>query len=184
MIRVAVLAPIRTSLYSRLVVHLSSIEPGVKVVAVLVRTPWTLARVTGELRRDGGRLLWKAYRKLVLRERAYDDPAETIYAMARRVNLPGRSLGDLSAAEGFRLAVVKDHNDQTAQRILRDAQPDLVAFTGGGLIRPEVLRIPRIGVLNCHLGLLPRYRGMDVVEWPFVEHDSSDPPAVDREAHR
>ena len=27
------------------------------------------------------------------------------------------------------------------------------------------------GVLNCHMGILPKYRGMDVVEWPFLEND-------------
>ena len=35
----------------------------------------------------------------------------------------------------------------------------MIAFTGGGLIRKNILAIPRIGILNCHTGILPQYRG-------------------------
>ena len=183
MIRLAVLAPIQTSLYSRLVAHLAACEPGVELAGVLVRTPWTAGRIVGELRRDGSRLLWKAYRKMVLGEKAYSDSDETVRALARRVDLPGRTLRDLAVLHRFPLAIVKDHNNATAQRLLREWRADAVAFTGGGLIRRAVLDIPRIGVINCHLGLLPRYRGMDVVEWPVSEHTNGEPPAVGLTVH-
>ena len=183
MIRLAVLAPIQTSLYSRLVAHLAACEPGVELAGVLVRTPWTAGRIVAELRRDGARLLWKVYRKMVLGKNAYGDSDETIRALAQRVDLPGRTLRDLAAVHHFPLAVVKDHNNPAAQGLLREWRPDAVAFTGGGLVRRAVLDIPRIGVINCHLGLLPRYRGMDVVEWPVLEHTNGEPPAVGLTVH-
>jgi methionyl-tRNA formyltransferase len=37
------------------------------------------------------------------------------------------------------------------------------------MIRETLLNACGEGVLNCHMGPLPRYRGMDVVEWPFLE---------------
>lgn len=177
MIRFAVLSPIKTSLYSRLVVHLAALEPEVELTDVIVRTPWTYRRIRGELRRDGARLLWKAYHKIVLKEKAYDeDDEENIRSLARRVELPGRTLMDLAAIHGFRVVVVKDHNDPRAQQALCNCKPDVIAFTGGGLIRREVLQASRLGILNCHLGMLPRYRGMDVVEWPVLERDQDDQP--------
>lgn len=177
MIRLTILAPIKTSFHARLVAHLAARETGIELTDVIVRTPWTFRRIRGELRRDGVRLLRKVYQKLVLAEKAYGeaDP-ENVRSLARRVDLPGRTLDDLAAVHGFRLTVVADHNDARAQKALRAAQPDLVAFTGGGLIRRAVLDVPTVGVLNCHLGLLPRFRGMDVVEWPVIEHDSPDQP--------
>ncbi|HYD20745.1 MAG TPA: formyltransferase family protein, partial [Flavipsychrobacter sp.] len=30
------------------------------------------------------------------------------------------------------------------------------------------------GVLNCHMGILPRYKGMDVVEWPLLLNDKDN----------
>lgn len=173
-LRVVVLAPIGSSLYSRLVTWLASREAGVEVVGVVVRTPWTWRRLRDELRRDGKRLLAKAYQKLVLRERAYDpsDP-RSLRAMAERAALPGRSLAELTEVIRCPLLAVKDHNERGAEEFLRVVRPDVAAFTGGGLIRPHILALPRLGVLNCHMGLLPRYRGMDVVEWPLLEQPAA-----------
>jgi len=177
MIRAAVFAPIQTSVYARLVTHLLATEPGVELVGLVVRTPWTYRRLRAEIRRDGARLLWKAYQKLVLRERAYEPTdEECIYGLARRVGLPGRTLVDLATLHRVPLTVVKDLNDSKSQQALKAARPDVVAFTGGALIRRETLAIPTTGILNCHMGPLPRYRGMDVVEWPLAEWDRGGPP--------
>ena len=27
----------------------------------------------------------------------------------------------------------------------------------------------KIGVLNCHMGILPNYRGMDIIQWAILE---------------
>ena len=37
------------------------------------------------------------------------------------------------------------------------------------MIAQEILELAGRGLLNCHMGILPRYRGMDVVEWPVLE---------------
>ena len=149
MIRVAVLAPIKTSFYSRLVVHLAAREPGVTLSGVVVRSPWTYRRIRGELRRDGVRLLWKVYNKIVLGKQAYNpSDEETIRSLAQRVSLPGRTLDDLAALHGFSLTVVKNHNDPEAQEALQNGKPDVVAFTGGGMIRKEMLQIPNVSLLR------------------------------------
>ncbi len=80
-----------------------------------------------------------------------------------------RSFGQL---QGVRFNIVGDFNSSRTESRLRNLAPDLIVFTGGGLIRRNVLSIPRLGVLNCHSGLLPRYRGMDTLEWSVLEaHD-------------
>lgn len=58
---------------------------------------------------------------------------------------------------------------------LRSAEPDLIILAGADIIPRAVLEIPRLGTLNAHYGLLPRYRGMNVTEWS-VYHD--DPLGV------
>ena len=62
-------------------------------------------------------------------------------------------------------------NDTAVVNTLRKSKPDIVVFTGGGLIRNEVLEHSGAGILNCHMGILPQYRGMDVVEWPILENN-------------
>jgi len=169
-VRVAVLAPIANSLYARVVTHLARAEEGVEVGCVLIRNPWTWQRMRSELRRDGARLVRKAYRKLVLGERyVAQGPRDNLAALASRCGLPEGDLTSLCRRWDIPCQTVADHNGPVSLASLRDAAPDVIVFTGGGLIRKDLLAIPRLGVLNCHMGLLPAYRGMDVVEYPVLE---------------
>lgn len=50
--------------------------------------------------------------------------------------------------------------DDAEQQRLRDLQPDVMVVAAYGLILPQaVLDIPRLGCLNIHASLLPRWRG-------------------------
>lgn len=50
--------------------------------------------------------------------------------------------------------------DETEQQSLRDFEPDVMVVAAYGLILPQaVLDIPRLGCLNIHASLLPRWRG-------------------------
>lgn len=52
-------------------------------------------------------------------------------------------------------------------------QPDLIAVAGYHLRIPlRLLRIPRFGVLNTHLSLLPRYRGPCPWKWAILKGES------------
>lgn len=176
MMRVAVLAPIQTSLYSRVVTHLCLEDPGLEVVLVVVRTPWTWRRIVGEIRRDGPRLVRKIYQKLILGDAAFDaNNPDTLRALAERSRVPEGTLADLVRPAGVPLVTVRDHNDAESAAALAAARPDVIAFTGGGLIRGNILEIPTRGVLNAHQGMLPLYRGMDAVEFPVAEGRHEDP---------
>jgi methionyl-tRNA formyltransferase len=176
MIRLAILSPIAGSLYSRLVAHLAAAEPDVEIVSIVVRTPWSVGRIESEFRRDGARLIAKVRKKLVVGEEDPDrNSPRSIGAFARRVGLGSEDLAAFAASRHIPYLKVPDHNAPSALAALRAAAPDLIAFTGGGLIRKELLSIPRLGILNCHSGMLPQYRGMDVVEWPAAERRLDDP---------
>jgi methionyl-tRNA formyltransferase len=169
--RLAILAPIQTSLFSRLVTHLAAQEPGIVVTDVIIRTPWTWRRIKSEVFRDGVILVQKVFNKMVLGDKAYHpQDADHILALAQQFRLPGKTLTQVANLHGIRLSVVKDHNDTTSQKILAAAQPDAIIFTGGGLIRRPILQASHWGVINCHTGLLPPFRGMDVVKWTVIEN--------------
>lgn len=173
--RIVLLAPTYKSLYSRMVTYLVIQESGMDIVGVVVRTIWSLKRLRGEIRRDGVRLLQKIRTKLLLSERIQDSAVrKTLAEKARQVKLPGSDLKDIASLYQLPVYTVADHNTPRAESIIHSLAPDVIVFTGGGLIRKRILEIPRLGVLNCHAGILPRYRGMDVVEWPLIERDSPD----------
>jgi len=49
--------------------------------------------------------------------------------------------------------------------LLNRLKPDLLILAGTGILRNGILKIPRMGTLNAHMGLLPFFRGMNVAEW-------------------
>jgi methionyl-tRNA formyltransferase len=81
-----------------------------------------------------------------------------------------RSLREAAALYGFPVAVCKDQNAPDSIAHLKEWSPDLIIFTGGNILRKQLLDVPRLGVLNVHLGLLPEIRGMSSPEWSLLNH--------------
>lgn len=58
------------------------------------------------------------------------------------------------------------------QKILRDLKPDLMVVTAYGLLLPQaVLDIPRLGCINVHASLLPRWRGAAPIQRAILADD-------------
>ena len=60
---------------------------------------------------------------------------------------------------------VDNLNSETSEAILRKHSPDLIVLGGTPIIRSNILAIPKLGTLNVHMGLLPKFRGRNVAEW-------------------
>lgn len=55
---------------------------------------------------------------------------------------------------------------------LREQKPDYLVTAAFGQILPqEVLDIPRLGTVNVHASLLPRYRGANPVQWAILNNE-------------
>lgn len=55
---------------------------------------------------------------------------------------------------------------------LRRLDPELgIVVAYGHLLRPEILEIPRLGMLNVHASLLPRLRGAAPIPWSILNGD-------------
>jgi len=167
--QVVIFSPSQYSLYTISVAEML-LRQGVQVAAIFTRRLLSAQRFFSEFRRDGQRIFQKIWKKLVLRRRAYvPQEYETIASFMQRQGIDFKSTGQLQKRYGIPVVFCKDLNDPVVVQELQRIQPDLVLFTGGGLLRKEVLLHSGQGVLNCHMGILPGYRGRDVVEWPLLE---------------
>lgn len=83
-------------------------------------------------------------------------PALTpIKALAEKYNLP------VNQPERMRDREVTDY--------FRDLAPDLVVVAAFGQILPrEILEIPKMGCINVHPSLLPKYRGAAPMNWTII----------------
>jgi folate-dependent phosphoribosylglycinamide formyltransferase PurN len=80
-----------------------------------------------------------------------------------------RSLREVAGQYGFPVALCDEQNSPDSIARLKRWSPDLIIFTGGNILRHELLSIPHLGVLNVHLGLLPEIRGMSSPEWSLLQ---------------
>ena len=56
---------------------------------------------------------------------------------------------------------------------VRERQPDLALVIAYGRILPrDVLEAPRLGCLNLHASLLPRYRGAAPIQWALIQGET------------
>ena len=93
-----------------------------------------------------------------------------LIGVLRPQSAPWRS-GEFYAQRADRLLTVDSLvNDETTS-VLRGLHPDLFVLGGAPILPAAVLELPRIGTLNAHPGLLPRYRGVDVVAHAILNGD-------------
>jgi folate-dependent phosphoribosylglycinamide formyltransferase PurN len=175
MMRIVLLAPTNSSLYSRLIAHVLHQMSEVRIVGVFVRRLWSIKRVRTDLRREGPRLLQKIFSKLIVPEGADLRSDKPLVNLSAEMELRDQTLSAFSRRASISYHRVTDFNSEVSEGLIRQLSPDLIVFTGGGLIRQNILEIPSRGVLNCHSGLLPRYRGMDTLEWTILETERGLP---------
>lgn len=60
-------------------------------------------------------------------------------------------------------------NTQETLAVLRDLQPDVIVVVAyGQILKRAILDLPRLGCINLHASLLPRYRGAAPVQWAIA----------------
>jgi methionyl-tRNA formyltransferase len=128
-------------------------------------------RVQHEWHRDGFRLAKKVWKKLVLKERSLGArKVATLRDTASSLDVEHHTVPSYCKQNGIPLLFAADLNGSKSVTFVKSHTPDMILFTGGGLLREELLDLAPLGVLNCHAGYLPEYRGMDVVEWAALEN--------------
>lgn len=135
---------------------------GFRPVAVVLERknePRFFTRLTQRIRTEGftrtvRNALMQRLRRLPINQRKTRGVTD-VTAFCKREEIPIVRVDSLTLAD--------------AVAAVRNLAPDLVVHAGAGILRAELLAIPPLGTLNAHMGLLPRYRGMNVCEWGRLE---------------
>jgi methionyl-tRNA formyltransferase len=126
---------------------------------------------------DSDRFAVRAQARKAARLVAKRGISETLYrtrkGVKRAVAAIRRSERELDFYRRFSLVVVEvpNANGPESERLLKSLAPDVLVLGGSRILKPHILSIPRIGVLNPHPGLLPAYRGVDVIPWAVYNGD-------------
>jgi methionyl-tRNA formyltransferase len=81
---------------------------------------------------------------------------------------------ELAEANGLLVLQPERVRDDTFLQIFRGLNPDLVIVAAFGQILPgEILERPKLGCLNVHPSLLPRYRGAAPLNWSLIRGEKT-----------
>jgi methionyl-tRNA formyltransferase len=70
---------------------------------------------------------------------------------------------------GVPLHYISDINNDDARSILAAVQPDIVFVIGWHqIVRPDALRLARVGMIGAHASLLPHNRGSAPINWAII----------------
>ena len=92
--------------------------------------------------------------------------------VGRRQTLTPPPVKQLALEKGIPVFQPAKLRDGAALEILRGLSPDLIVVVAYGRILPrEILDCPRLGCVNVHGSLLPKYRGAAPIQWTVINGD-------------
>lgn len=76
-----------------------------------------------------------------------------------------------TAAEALSLKVLQPESIRAGdvRHVIEQIQPDIIVVVAFGQLLPKnILEIPKMGAVNVHASLLPRYRGSAPIQWAII----------------
>ena len=168
---VVILAASNYSLYSLMVVE-GLAAKGILIDRIVIKKLFNPLRVLTEIKTGPVRFLKKVFTKLIFRHRT--SLAASKHSLAGKFAVGGfkaASLTEFSERTSTPISFCNDFHCEEILNKVASSAPRLIVFTGGGIIREPLLKLPSQGVINCHMGILPDYRGMDCYVWAILNDE-------------
>lgn len=115
-------------------------------------------------------------------EKLYNDGLDIVAVVTTPDRPAGRGMKmvsspvkDFAVEKGLKLFQPEkiSKNDEFKDAI-KALEPDLVVVVSYGIILPKsFLNIPKLGAINVHPSMLPKYRGPAPIQWAIINGDSS-----------
>ena len=140
-----------------------------KIIGCLIVNTYQLDRLSKYVKMYGWNNVLSKFKNSVLGLKS-DKIGETFYI---KQFLNDRSIdfkSVISICEHYNIKryKVSNLNDLKTTNVLRENNIDLIVYSGGGILKKDLINISRFGVINAHAGELPFFRGMNVVEWALI----------------
>ncbi len=179
-LKVAISAPIDDNLYSLLLAKACLNEFGVDLVAFVTLRTWSIKRVLMEIDKSGIKLIKRVWRKYFTSKKSQSRGKyfKEIDDLVDEIGLDDKSLKKFSSDNHVDYFLADNPNDQSVISFLTTHEPDIILSVGSTIIKKGFLNTPKIGVFNVHMGILPKYRGIGVTEWPVLEASESAAPLL------
>lgn len=79
----------------------------------------------------------------------------------------------LAQTRGIEILQPEKTKDTNFVNRMKEISPDLIIVVAyGALLRKDIIAIPRLGCINLHSSLLPKYRGATPVQWALMNAET------------
>ena len=171
---IVIVSASRYSAYSLSVIHLLE-KNNINIDLILVKSFSGRKRLMKELKTSGFGFFIKIYKKIVLQNLVrVGFKSKNIDGFSEyfsKCNIKTASLVQYANAHKIKYIETPDFHLESIVTTIRALETKLIVFTGGGLLRAKLINTAKYGVINCHMGILPKYRGMDCNYWAFLNKD-------------
>jgi len=156
---------------SAIVLNMLDEAPDIEIVGIVRAPPLKSKGVQDEMRRIGWRFSW-----LLLWQRVVQMLTFAVAILLRpwlwkKTLLPGWYLAQ---EKKIPVKTCRNVNHPSVESFIREQKPDIIisAFFNR-ILKPNIIHIPRLGVLNIHPGWLPDYKGVMSYFWVLKNNDTT-----------
>lgn len=139
-----------------------------KPVCVISTEKSKVDLIKREVRRRGvARTITKAVGRMNATTEARGDSLRYLgeYAEAHDLTTWNSPLNRFCSDLGIDYCCFDKINSKETVAAVKKREIDILINAGGGIFRKRIVNAPKIGILNAHMGVLPKFRGMNVLEW-------------------
>lgn len=140
---------------------------GHSIGAVIVVTPFRVARLKSMLKQRGIEGFKKVAKKLIPSKKSnVKSSQQAKFLLNHKISF--RSLKLWCKANGVGYVLVGNLNSSLSIECLKEYSPDAVVYSGGGILKSSFIKAANNKIVNNHSGPLPAVRGMNAVEWSIL----------------
>jgi methionyl-tRNA formyltransferase len=106
-------------------------------------------------------------------KRLLTDQAIELTFVCARFDTPDDFLLELARSNNLAGVTLKNVNSEESLSVLRGFKSDIfVSMSFNQIFKEDILMVPPLGIINCHAGKLPFYRGRNILNWALINGES------------
>lgn len=147
------------------------VDNGHEVLGVFVVKTFQLKRLKSYIRQYGLSTVIAKFKSHFLHQTNSVLAKETKYIneLRQKLQIKHKNVTSYCKELDIPFISVSNLNNSTSINKAVQLKPDLIVYSGGGILRKEFISSSKYSVLNAHSGPLPKIRGMNGIEWALFK---------------
>jgi len=131
---------------------------------ILIAYPFSVKRVKTIIRNRG----LQAIKNYIFKIKKSGNKDLLVEKELRSMGINSPSLKKWSKKNNVKLVQSSSINSKKSIDAVKEMNPDITAYTGGGIIKNKFIEASNNKILNAHSGRMPEIRGMSALEWSIL----------------